>query len=96
MQFLDIPFFQYQKSIVLGVANNFKGFHTGKHLDYSGLEGFVFFVDFSEFLLSVVFDDVVHVNLSSFEEGLCLVWVSMVSDLYLLALEFELFGSCVF
>lgn len=60
------------------------------------MEGLVFFVDFSEFLLSIVLDDVIHVNLCGFEEGLSLVRVSMVSNFYLLALELQLFCPCVF
>lgn len=35
LQFLDIPLLQHQKSIVLGVANNFKRLDTGKHFEYS-------------------------------------------------------------
>jgi hypothetical protein len=96
LEFLKIEIFEDQKAWFFLVPYHFESFYASKCLNNSRLEGFVLFVYLSEFLLAVVLYYVVDVDLSGLEEGLCFLWVGMIADLDLLALDLELLELCVF
>jgi len=63
---------------------------SSKCLTDSILECFVLFVYSSVLLFAVIFNDIVNVNLSSLEECSCNIWISMITHLNLLTLDFYL------
>lgn len=60
------------------------------------LECFVLFVYSPVLLFTVIFNDIVNVNLSSLEECSCNIWISMITHLNLFALDFYLFKKWQF
>ena len=67
-----------------------ESFNACESLSDSGLKGFVLFVYFSEFFLSVILNDVTHVNLCRFKKCFCFIRVCMITNFDLLTLNFNL------
>ena len=93
LQFLQVVFFQNQGVFFFLVSQNVKELQASESRADSVLECLVFFVYLSELFLAVVFNDVCHVNLGRFKKGFCDIWVCVVSDFDLFALDFDLFDK---
>ena len=95
LQLLQIVFLHHQEAAIVFIANYLKSLYSCESLSYTSLKCFVLLVDFSELLLSVVFDNIVYIDLRSFKKSFSLVWVCVVSYFHLLTLNLHLLRSRV-
>ena len=87
--------FEHEEAVILLISHHLECLYSSEHLHDPSLEGLVLFIDLPEFFLPIVLDDVIDVDLGSFEENFSLVGVGMHAYLYLFALEFDLFRASV-
>ncbi len=92
-ELIDIVLFQDKRVFFLFISQNCQEFNASKSLANSVLECLVLLVDSSEFFLSIVFNDVVNVDLSCLEKRFSQIWVSMITHFNLLALKLYLFDQ---
>jgi hypothetical protein len=103
-QFFEVEAAHKEEVSILLIPNSHQAFDSTKSLSDSALKCLVLFINFAEFLLAVILDDIADVNVGCLEEDLGLFGVGMISDLHLLALQlhllwlgvlyFLLLGSC--
>lgn len=78
------------------IADGHEGLLAPEGCEDTVLEGFVLFVYFSVFLLTIVFYYVVYVYVCGLEEGFGTLWVGMIANFHLFALQLDLLHFGVF
>lgn len=90
-QFSKVILFHHIKSIFWYESNNLKSFHASKATGNSLLEGFIGLIYSPCFLFTIIFDDIVNIDVSGLKENLCSLWVGMHTNSHLFALNLYLF-----
>ena len=90
-QFFEVEAAHEEEVSILLIPNSHQAFDSTKSLSDSALKCLVLFINFAEFLLSVILDNVADIDVGCLEEYLGLFGVGMISDLDLLTLQLHLF-----
>ena len=91
LQLINLVIFKNQTIVFFFISQDVQELKSSKCLTDSILECFVLFVYSSVLLFTVIFNDIVNVNLSSLKECSRNIWISMIADLNLFALDLYLF-----